>query len=97
MDAPGGLFQLCVLAGVQLWGSRGQKVGVGVWLDGAQRGIVGIGAALPHREEGPAGFGARDFDPPLIAVGRRRSQRLLGGVGVEHQLVWRGRLPVVGL
>lgn len=101
MDAPGGLFQLCILAGLQLWGSWGQEVGVGVWLDGGQRRTVAIGVALLHREEGAAGFSASHFDPPLIAcvsaVGWRRSQRLLGGVAVVNQLVWRGWLPVVGL
>lgn len=101
VDASGGLLQLCILAGVELRGLRGQQVGVGVGLDGAQRGAVGVAVALLHRQEGPAGFGARHFDAPLLAgvsaVGWRRPHRLLGGVDVVRQLVGGARLPAGGL
>lgn len=101
VDAPGGLLQLCVLAGVQLRGPWGLQVGVGVRLDGCQRRTVGISVALLHWEEGAAGFGAGHFDPPLVgrvsAVGRWRPQRLLGDAAAVDGLVRRGRLPAVGL
>lgn len=101
VDAPGGLLQLGVLAGVQLRGPRWLEVGVGVRLDGCQRRTVGIGVALLYWEEGAAGFGAGHFDASLVgrvsAVGWRRPQRLLGGAATVEGLVWRGRLPAVGL
>lgn len=101
VDAPGGLLQLCVLAGVQLRGPWGLQVGVGVRLDGCQGRTVGIGVALLHWEEGAAGFGAGHFDPPLVSrvsvVGRWRPQRLLGAAAAVDGLVRRGRLPAVGL
>lgn len=102
MEAPGGLLQLCVLAGGQLWGSRGQQVRVGVRLDGGPKGVMAIGLALLHWEEGAAGFGAGHFDPALVtrvtAAGGRGSRGLLGGVAVVKQLVVRcDGLPVVGL
>lgn len=91
VEAPGGLLQLGILGGGQLWWSGGQKVGVGVWLDGRQRRIMGISLALLHWEEGAAGFGAGHFDSPLVAqmtaVGGWGSRRLLGGVAIVEQLV----------
>lgn len=102
MEAPGGLFQLGVLVGGQLWWSRGQQVGVGVRLDGTRRRIVGIGLALLHGEEGATGFGAGHFDPTLIAVGTavcgRSSGGVLGGIAViERLMLRRDWLPAVGL
>lgn len=67
VEAPGGLLQLCVLGGGQLWWSRGQQMGVWVWLDGRQRRIMGISLALLHWEEGAAGLGAGHFDSSLVA------------------------------
>lgn len=86
MKAPGGLLQLGVLVGGQLWGSGWQQVGVRVRLDGRQGRIVGLGLALLHREKGAAGFGAGYFDSPLVTmvtmVGGWGSSGLLGGVTI---------------
>lgn len=102
VEAPGGLLQLCVLVGGQLWGSGGQQVGVGIWLDGGQRRIMGISLALLYWQEGATGFGTGHFDSPLVArVGAASgwgSQGRLGGESVVEQLlVWCDWLPVVGL
>lgn len=91
VEAPGGLLQLCILVGGQLWGSGGQQMRVGIWLDGRKRRIVGISLALLYWEEGAAGFGAGHFDSPLVArvtpAGGWGSQGRLGGVTVVEQLV----------
>lgn len=91
VEAPGGLLQLCLVGGRQLWWAGGQQVGVGVRLDGRERRIVGIGLALLHWEEGAAGFGAGHFDSVLVSlvstVVGRGPRGLLGRVAVVEQLV----------
>lgn len=96
VKGPGGLLQLCVLAGGHLWGSWGQQVGVGVWLDGRNRRIVGVRL---HRQEGATRLCAGDFDSPLVdrltMTGRRGS---LGVVAIAEQMGLRSDwLPAVGV
>lgn len=88
VEAPGGILQLGVLLGGQLWRAGGQQVGVGVGLDGGCGWIVGVSHARLRWQKRATRLGAGDGDPPLVStmVGGRGSQ-WLRGVAVEEQLV----------